>query len=439
MASFTELKNELVDFFKNPKEVVSWDTNFSEKLNFWLKILLLDFIASAAITVVMSVFESFGLFSTDNHAVLDMMESMTPLMFLLMAVFLIPFIEELFFRLPLRNKSNPAFRMVTFFSRLFGKSVHQDMKRAFESIYANYYKIIFYSSAISFALLHVSNYEMSLSVLIFIPLLILPQLLFGIFGGYIRLKLGFFWGTCLHFAHNLIFLSIPMIMMMSGDEFKFKNDKLDAIFLSTDNVSIQIEESDFSFFPKAHAQFSDDSLSFKDYGLNEIIRMLLDVRPDLIKFDKAPYSQNLRLECKAKVLKDSVDINKELLEQLQEHYHFKLSQKTSLVKGLEIYIADSAKFAQNTEAESNKTYNTHISTSFGKMEMSNVNLRDLAETLSTNMNQPVIFSGSNKRKIDISYDTGSEDEIKKVLFDKLGLKFKEIELEQSYYMVEGVE
>ncbi len=228
-------------------------------------------------------------------------------------------------------------------------------------------------------------------------------------------------------------------MMMNSDEYRFKNDAVDTIYLSTENVSIQIEESDFSFFSSKHAQFSDDSLSFKDYGLNEIILMLLDVREELVKFEEVPYSQNLILDCKAKALKDSVNLNKELLDQLQAHYHFRISQQTSLEKGLEIFIADTAIFTQNTKLKSTETYNTHISSSFGSMEMTNVSLRDLSETLSRNMNQPVSFLGSSKRRIDISYDTGNAEEIKKVLFDKLGLKFKDIKQEQSYYLVEGVE
>ncbi len=439
MASFSALKTELINYFKSPYEIEKWDEDFGTKLSFWLKILAIDFIISAIITIIMSIIEGLGIFSMENHAVLEMMESLSPVVFIILAVFMIPFIEELVFRLPLRNRFNPLFRLITLFSRIFGKQVHQDMKEAFESIYAKYFKIIFYSSALIFALLHITNYDMSFTLLLFMPLLILPQLLFGMFGGYIRLKLGFFWGACLHFAHNLIFLSIPLIMMMNSDEYKFNNDAVDAIFLSTENVSIQIEESDFSFFSSKHAQFSDDSLSFKDYGLNEIILMLLDVREELVKFENVPYSKGLRLECNAKVLNDSVDINKALLEQLEKHYHFRISQQTSLEKGLEIFIADTAKFTQNTKAPSNETYNTHISSSFGSMEMTNVSLGDLAETLSKNMNQPVSYTGSSKHRIDISYDTGSTDEIKKVLFDKLGLKFKDIKQEQSYYLVEGVE
>ncbi len=439
MTSFSALKTELIDFFKSPAEIEKWDEEFGTKLGFWLKILVIDFLISFVITVVMSVASELGLFDAENHEVLEMMKNMTPVGFMFTAVIFIPFIEELFFRLPLRYKSNLPFKIVEVLSGIFGKNVKNEVKSGFQSIYARYFKIIFYSSASLFALLHIMNYQLSLSVVLFAPLLILPQFLFGIFGGFIRLKLGFFWGACLHFAHNLIILSIPLLMMINDGESLFKEDAAETIFLSTDNVSIQIEESDISFFSNAHAQFSEDSLSFEDYGLNEIISILLDVREDLIKFRNIPYSQNLRLECKAKVLNDSVDLNKELLEQLKAHYHFKISQETSVEKGLELFIADTAKFTQNSKAPSNDTYSSQSSSSFGGVEMTNVSLRDLAETLSKNMNQPVSFTGSSKRRIDISYDTVSADEIKKVLFDKLGLKFKEIELEQSYYLVEGIE
>jgi membrane protease YdiL (CAAX protease family) len=437
MSNFKAIQTELIEFFKAPKEIDQSDDGFGVKLNFWFKILAIDFLFSFVITVIMSIASELGLFDAENHEVMEMMKSMTPIGFMFTAVILLPFIEEVIFRLPLRYKSNIILRGVEWFSVIFGKNVKMEVRSAFESIYAKYFKILFYTSAIFFALLHIMNYQFSFSVLLLFPLLILPQLLFGMFGGFVRLKLGFFWGASLHFAHNLIFLSVPLIMMMSDKEGIFENDDFQTFHHSTENVSIQIEETGIGFFGNKHAQFSADSLSFEGYGLNEIISMLLDVNQELIKFEEAPYSQKLRLDCKAKVLKDSIDLNKELLALLQSHYHFKISQKTSVEKGLELYIADTVKFTQNTKASSNDAYSAHTYTSFDKITMSNVNIKELAESLSTNLNLPVSFTGSSKRRIDISYKTGSTDEIKKVLFEKLGLKFKEIEQEHSYYAVEG--
>ncbi len=150
MASFKAIKTELIDFFKSPKEIEKWDEDFGTKLSFWFKILAFDFLFSFLITVVMSIASELGLFDAENHEVLEMMKNMTPLGFMLTAVILLPFFEELIFRLPLRYKSNLLFKIVEVLSSIFGKNVKNEVKSGFQSIYAKHFKIIFYTSALFF-------------------------------------------------------------------------------------------------------------------------------------------------------------------------------------------------------------------------------------------------------------------------------------------------
>lgn len=68
-----------------------------------------------------------------------------------------------------------------------------------------YFILIFYFSCLSFSFLHFSNYSKILSDNYFwlLPILVIPQFIMGIFFGYFRIKLGFFWGVILHTCMNI--------------------------------------------------------------------------------------------------------------------------------------------------------------------------------------------------------------------------------------------
>lgn len=68
----------------------------------------------------------------------------------------------------------------------------------------NNFKVLFYLSSIIFALLHISNFEMNLYSFLISPLMTLPQLLFGLAAGFIRVKYGFLYCFFIHILSNVI-------------------------------------------------------------------------------------------------------------------------------------------------------------------------------------------------------------------------------------------
>lgn len=73
-----------------------------------------------------------------------------------------------------------------------------------------YFKYAFYISAILFGVIHISNFEFNPQVLLLAPLLVAPQIVIGVFLGYIRVKLGLLWSILLHAAYNTV-LFLPML------------------------------------------------------------------------------------------------------------------------------------------------------------------------------------------------------------------------------------
>ncbi len=71
-------------------------------------------------------------------------------------------------------------------------------------------RLIFYISVLFFALPHLSNfnYILNLKMLYYIPFLLLPQIITGVFFGYVRLKYNIFFSILFHSIYNLILLIV---------------------------------------------------------------------------------------------------------------------------------------------------------------------------------------------------------------------------------------
>jgi hypothetical protein len=149
-----------------------------------------------------------------------------------------PFIEELIFRLPLRfKKANfiPFTLIILFYAGtlLFVKLhlslalsiplfialmtllifyiFNRNMTEKRDTVLTKNYSFYFYSVTILFALFHLSNYSYTPNLLLFAPIVVLPQFFAGFLLGFIRIKQGFIWGFFLHALHNAIFI-LPVLL-----------------------------------------------------------------------------------------------------------------------------------------------------------------------------------------------------------------------------------
>ena len=147
---------------------------------------------------------------------------------------IIPSIEEVAFRLPLRySKINLSlsitvlsFYIINYF---FTLKDHFDIENffflrivlsilvgitcyllcvkysnSFVELYKNNFNVIFYFFAALFALMHISNYEFTLDTLLLAPIITLPKLISSFVGGFVRVKYGFLYCLFLHSFHNMI-------------------------------------------------------------------------------------------------------------------------------------------------------------------------------------------------------------------------------------------
>jgi len=74
-----------------------------------------------------------------------------------------------------------------------------------------YTKVVFYFSAITFGFLHIFNFgDPNYKTLILFPILTLPQIIMGSMSGYLRLNNGFIYGVLFHMMVNTVGLTLML-------------------------------------------------------------------------------------------------------------------------------------------------------------------------------------------------------------------------------------
>ncbi len=178
------LLQKVYAFFRNPKyQEYRYPKRLKRKLllnTLGLK-LLIGFIAAALMTSV-SQFVGADL---GQHALDLMLEEYSPLMIFFLAVVFAPLLEELIFRAPLG---------------LFKTS--------------NYFPLAFYLSVLAFGFVHLFNFEAYDQYLWLAPLLVLPQLISGVFLSFIRVRMGLLYSIVLHAAFNGVIIT-PFLLVAS--------------------------------------------------------------------------------------------------------------------------------------------------------------------------------------------------------------------------------
>lgn len=81
-----------------------------------------------------------------------------------------------------------------------------------QEFYTKKFPVIFYASIIVFAVIHIFNFYNISNIWYILPLLVLPQLLFGALLAYIRMKYGISWSIVGHCLHNGM-ASLPLVFI----------------------------------------------------------------------------------------------------------------------------------------------------------------------------------------------------------------------------------
>lgn len=222
--------NEFISFLKRPKDF-QFDISRSEKWKLFTILLLLNI--GVLFIIVYPIYYFVNWLIPLRQA--DYLQNFTLAKSIVFLVFIIPFIEELFFRLVLR----------------YSGLVEATMSRRF---WDRIFPYLIYGLSISFGLVHVSNYANNdFWFYVFAPLLVISQLFGGFVISYLRVRLNFWWGCLFHFSWNFIFV----IVLTLAENLVSK-----PYIQKTDNYSLTIEEKPF-FESDVKKSINIDSLEGK--------------------------------------------------------------------------------------------------------------------------------------------------------------------------------
>ena len=226
--------HDFYKFLKYPRQDI-----FLEKLNLenFLPLLLSYYCIFICGLFLMTPLAAIAGLESMPHALQDLQDMNKWALFLL-AVVTQPFLEELFFRFPLRYPRLLIMLMCSFVGmiiymllskfvsgELFGFSsptviatimtlvlmiilllfgTNDDGKVRIKNFVTKYFPHLFYTVAVYFAFVHFFNFETTGHQWIFTPIMVLPQLIIALFVGYTRLKYGFLSAVIIHMINNLI-------------------------------------------------------------------------------------------------------------------------------------------------------------------------------------------------------------------------------------------
>jgi len=423
---------DLIAFLKTPEDKADLIQTRSEKAKKLITLLMIDLPVMVVLILVLSGFEALGIFELETAKFNLYFLTIPTWPLLILFVFLIPFVEELIFRLYLRYKYNYLLRFLVFATSIGGKEKHEKVRTWANRFWTGKYKVIFYMTAILFGLIHITNYEISIMVLLFMPIIVIPQIVVGLLIGYLRVRHGLFAGFLLHATHNAIFFCIP-ILFMSGS--------LKDLAVETDSYKFSIEEPSTPSDPSVMRYFND-SIVITNSSIKSILAEML-VKEDIqIKCSNALFmNASVNLKFVSKLKSDSLAsknekyyiLRKGILNQLSKSYGFKAVHELKNQEIWELHLIDADLL---DKSQSDSIFNNRIKVTPGEISWASTSMWHMTKTLTGAYDKFFVNKTGTKKKYAIKLQTKDFNVLKEQLSKEYGLKLIKSEKQIEFTTIE---
>lgn len=412
---------DLMAFLKNPKDEAGPKRTIVQKVKTLLSFLLIEIPIMAVLILLISGLEELGLVDTENHALENLIKSVSiPVLFLLLVI-VIPFFEELLFRLYLRYKDNYALHFIVSVASLTGKRNQQKVATFLSSVWTKRYKFIFYFSAVVFGMVHLTNFEFSYTILLLSPLLVAPQIILGLIIGYLRVRDGFITGFLMHGLHNALFVGIGILSISNHSE------KLN---FETPAYYIKIEETDDIRLQSTQQNYPD-SLVYRNVSLKTILSHLLTTNEILLQTNNEnQLEQTLNVYFKNKS-EDSSQTKSIALNQLAKTYDFQIKKTRQHMEVWDLKVINQTLLSKYKST--NNSYGNMVTINPEEIIIKKSTIIALVNALSKE-NKRMTFDKTNlKDTYNFTLQTTNFESISKQLQEKYGLSLikRRMELEQT--------
>jgi membrane protease YdiL (CAAX protease family) len=233
----SEQLRSFYDFLLYPYIIETSDASLKDKL---LAIFMLFVVSFSSVVFIAGPLLMLAGVDDLTHKISDLESEISTTALFILAVVIAPLMEELVFRFPLRYRRGAilllvlCLSMISFyiFQNIFSAKINATIsgtiaimgfiligslssEKGLEKIsnfLKNYYPWIFYLTAMMFAFAHIFNYDLPDEKWFLTPILVLPQLILGLFLGYVRLRFGIWASILMHAMNNFI----PMMALVAA-------------------------------------------------------------------------------------------------------------------------------------------------------------------------------------------------------------------------------
>lgn len=412
------IKNTLKDLFvflKNPKDEQDIDQSKQKKLKRLFSLLVIDIPITVLLSMLINYFAKLGWVEIENHQVKLLLDLAPVWLVFLLAVIIIPFIEEIIFRFFLRFRRNYFLQIII--------SIFPKTKTPISGFWNKNYGYIFYLSAIAFALIHITNFGSNNPIFYLIPILVLPQFIIGLFIGYLRVHYNFMFGYLFHAIHNAIFITVALLSM--------EGTSVQKLNLETNDYSLKIEEVSRIKTSYIH-NHNQDSISFIGTDFKNIISILTNKDYDLIESNNnSQLSKKITLNFRSNS-SDSLNRDYLILKHLSEIYSFKIENKHRKQRVYNLVVQDSLQLFKHSSNTENKINNTSTSVSLNKITFENTTLEQVAKNLSVSYKNRFEVKDEFFKEFNITLPNNNFSKLENTLKTDYGIYLKEIEKEIEY-------
>lgn len=335
--------NDFIAFLKSPDEESVPEKSSGSKLKHIGLLYLIEMPVIVLFIITLGIIEHYKLIDTGEHMGEELLKYSYATI-LLLAVIAGPLIEEVIFRLPLKYRRNYLIRWIVWCISITGLVNKDQLQQGAQRLWKASYAYFFYSMAIIFGLIHLTNFTNAKSIILLAPFLTMTQLFGGLIIGYIRVKIGFIWGYTYHAAHNLLWLSLAIFFISSSTftVYHYKDNKATIEIIRSE----QLHASEQGL---TSSKVTPLEIQYQQYSIKEIIASLTCSNEKYLLTNGVLFRYHYDITTTFSGNQSKTDSSRNVvLSHLQKAFGLKIERKKLNKEAWELYISDSTKLQADT-------------------------------------------------------------------------------------------
>lgn len=323
-----------VAFIKSPNEENDFDASISSKIKTLLCLFSFALILVFLFTPIFSLLKFLNILDPGSNVLEDLLFEFTFIQLVFVVAMAVPILEELIFRLPLRYKYNYLFRSIVFLISVTRLIPEKKLKDMVQRYWKGIFKYLFYFLAISFGLIHITNFEGFKDQLGWIPFLTINQLFAGFVLGYIRIRFGLIWSIIYHSLYNFLFFGFAFLSLNTISDYNYKGDSYSVTIRKITKPTYKYN-TDFQTTP--------GKIEFKNYKLSQTLQVL-EARPEKYIVISKYKGMYIDINFSSGAITHSTDSARRIvIDHLQKAFSLNIKKQLKIKEVLVLFVSDSIK------------------------------------------------------------------------------------------------